>query len=77
MDITRQLRGKVIDMVMTNGSILSFRMADGAHFDIAMVDDNGNALKGRFVVARNGWRMRANAKEIVSGREAGVILKPY
>lgn len=73
-DLTRQLAGKAVAAVWTNGHILSIRMHDGAEINVAWVDDNGKPLKGRPLIETRGWRMRANAREIVSGREAGVFI---
>jgi hypothetical protein len=70
MDITRQLRGKTVDMVMTNGYVLSFRMSDGAVIDIIQVDDNGRPLKGRFLVQNHGWKL--NCKEITHMANEGL-----
>lgn len=59
MDLTRQLRGNVVSEVCTNGHVLSIRLANGAEINLAWVDDNGVAIKGRPVVQSRGMRLRA------------------
>lgn len=59
MDLTRQMRGKEVAHVATNGHVLSIRMHDGAEINVAWVDDNGVPIKGKPVVQSNGWRLRA------------------
>lgn len=59
MDLTHRLRGHQIAAVMTNGHVLSVRLENGAEVNIAWVDDNGKAIKGRPVVQSRGMRLKA------------------
>lgn len=71
MDLTRQLRGNVVAEVCTNGHVLSIRLANGAEINVAWVDDNGQAIKGRPVVQSRGLRMKAEGfKDILSHPQA-------
>lgn len=58
-DLTRALRGKRIAAVLTNGHVLQIRTEDGAELNVAWADDHGDAIKGRPVVARHGFRLHA------------------
>lgn len=60
MDLTRQLRGKQVAHVATNGSVLSIRMTDGAEINVRWVDGNGETCSGLPVVSARGFRMRAD-----------------
>lgn len=73
MNLTRQLRGKEVVAVLTNGHIVSIRLRDGGEINIKWVDDNGVTMKGKPMVENAGWRMRANPQEIVLGKALGVI----
>lgn len=57
MDLTRRLRGKTIESVMTNGHILQIRTGDGGEIDIAWADDNGRAIKGQPLCVKHGVRL--------------------
>lgn len=59
MDLTRQLRGKKIAAVMSNGHVLALQMEDGSEVLVKWVDDNGEAIKGRPVIGSRGVRLRA------------------
>lgn len=59
MDLTRQLRGKQVAHVASNGSVLSIRMADGAEINVRWVDGNGETCKGLPVVSTRGYRLKA------------------
>lgn len=59
MDLTKRLRGHEVCAVMTNGHVLSIRLEDGSEVNVAWVDDNGRAIKGRPVVQSRGLRLRA------------------
>jgi len=59
MDLTRQLRGKQVAAVMTNGNVLVIQMHDGSEILVKWVDDNGETIKGRPVLGSRGMRMRA------------------
>jgi len=56
--------------VLTNGSTLQIRTSDGAEIDIAWVDDNGRAIKGKPVCTNHGVRL------IVRGLQELFSLKP-
>lgn len=58
MDLTRQLRGREVAWVATNGHVLSIRMHDGSEINVRWVDDNGETLKGKPVVQSRGLRLR-------------------
>lgn len=58
MDLTRQLRGKEIAEVMTNGHVVSIRTQDGSEVVVRWVNDNGETIKGHPVVQSRGFRMR-------------------
>jgi hypothetical protein len=75
MDLTRQLKGKKIAAVFSNGHVLQFRMEDGAEFNVVWLNDNGEPLKGKPVVAQHGFRLKAaGMKDIIHVRQAGVKL---
>jgi hypothetical protein len=59
MSLTMRLQGKRVAQVMSNGHILSIRCDDGSEFNVAWVDDNGQAIKGRPVVQSRGGRLQA------------------
>lgn len=59
MDLTRQLKGKQVACVVTNGHVLVIQMQDGSEIAVRWVDDNGDTLKGLPVVQSRGFRMRA------------------
>ncbi len=59
MDLTRQIKGKEVAEVITNGHLLIIRMKDGSEFQIKWVDDNGDTIKGLPVVGTRGFRLRA------------------
>lgn len=60
MDLTERLRGHQVAAVMTNGHVLSIRTESGAEINIAWVDENGVAIKGRPVIQSRGVRLRAD-----------------
>lgn len=71
MDLTQRLRGHQVVAVMTNGHILSIRTESGAEINVAWVDDNGVAIKGRPVVQSRGVRMKVEGfRDIVSHSQA-------
>lgn len=66
MDLTRQLQGREIAEVVSNGTVVALRMKDGAEILIKWVDDNGNAIKGHPVIGSRGFRMRMERfKELI------------
>jgi hypothetical protein len=72
-DLTRQLRGRHVVSIETNGSLLALRMADGAEILIKWIDpETGTTLKGWPVIGSKGWRLQGKAKEIVTGQSLGL-----
>lgn len=61
MDLTRQMQGREVAYVGTNGRLLYIRMKDGAEIVVGWVDDNGHPIAGKPVVERRGFRMNARA----------------
>lgn len=74
MDITRQLAGRSVECVLTNGSMLMIRCKDGRELQVQWVDDNGNAIKGKPVLRMAGVHIiaRRGAHEIQHRREVGL-----
>lgn len=67
MELSERMRGERIDMILSNGHVLQIRLGNGHEFNIIWVDDNGNPVKGKPVLTNNGWRLKANASQIVTG----------
>lgn len=59
MDLTIRLRGKRIAEVLTNGHALKIVTDDGAEVNVIWVNDNGEAINGKPVVAQHGLRLQA------------------
>lgn len=77
MDITARLRGKRIAHVMTNGHILSIRTDDGAEVNIAWVDGEGRAIKGKPVAETFGARLVARGLQDLINHPAALLgVKP-
>lgn len=73
MDITKQLRGKQVEYVATNGHMLVIRCTDGRELQIQWVDDNGNPIKGKPVLRRAGLNIiTRQVKEIEHRSEVGL-----
>ena len=58
-DLTARLRGKRVAHVTTNGHLLRITTDDGAEIDVAWVDGNGVAIKGKPSVHQHGLRLNA------------------
>ena len=72
MDITKRLRGHEIDMIMTNGNVLSIRLANGAEVNVRWIDHNGEVIKGLPVIETIGLRLNCSGfKELVTGASLG------
>jgi hypothetical protein len=73
MDITRQLHGRQVECVLTNGHMLCIRCTDGRELQVQWIDDNGNPMKGKPVLRMAGVHIIARgAQEILHRREAGL-----
>lgn len=73
-DLTRQLKGKQIEAVLTNGSLLCIRTADGGEVYVKMVNDNGDTVNGTFVVGSKGFRLRCRQfSDIVMAGSLGLV----
>lgn len=64
MDLTRLLRGKVLEHVTTNGHVLRVTATDprtGAktEIDLMWVDGEGRPIKGKPVALNTGYRLLA------------------
>lgn len=71
MDLTRQLRGKQVAHVMTNGNVLVLQMHDGSEILVKWVDDNGETIKGKPVIGSRGVRLRAEGMQDLIHLPAG------
>lgn len=65
MDLTRQLKGKEVAYVATQGDVLLIFTNDGDEIAIAWVDEQGVSMKGRPIIRRRGKRLFANPKDLV------------
>jgi hypothetical protein len=73
MDITRSLKGRKVECVLTNGSMLAIRCADGKELQIQWVDDNGQPINGKPVLRMAGTHIIArSAHEILHRNEVGL-----
>lgn len=71
MDLTRQMQGKEVAHVATNGRTLHIRMTDGAEIVVGWVDDNGVPIAGKPVVERRGFRLNARGlRDIIASPQA-------
>lgn len=77
MDLTRRLRGKVIESLLTNGHLLQLRTSDGAEMHIAWADDEGRALKGQPLCVHHGVRLiAAGLHDLINLPSATKELRP-
>lgn len=74
MEIHRALAGRQVEYVATNGSILVIRCQDGRELQVAWVDDNGHAIKGRPVLRFCGTHVHAKLKMLEKFDEATLVL---
>ena len=64
-DLTRQLQGKLVEAVYSNGCTLQIRTRDGAEINVQWVNENGDPIRGRPVVTRKGWRLKAAMRDLL------------
>lgn len=71
MDLTRQLRGREVVAVLTNGSQVCIRTKDGGEIHIVWIDENtGEPVKGRPVIGSRGFRMKLEGMPEIIGKAA-------
>jgi len=73
MQLTKEMQGKRVESVLTNGHLLCIRCTDGFEIQVQWVDDSGNPIKGKPVARAVGLHIIARgAREIKHRSEAGL-----